>query len=104
MQRRKAANGVEFEMHVCVLGQECWCGAPVDTPCGQSATPSCWPMVSEALAVHPDQVEAARARAKRHGVSVEYMADGRAVLPDRNERRRLLRLEGFHDRQGGYGD
>jgi hypothetical protein len=49
-------------------------------------------------------VEQARERAKRHGISVEYRDNGQCVIPDRAERRRLLRLEGFHDRSGGYGD
>jgi hypothetical protein len=71
---------------------------------GRSCTTTCWPMVSDALAVHPKQVEQARERAKRHGISVEYRDNGQCVIPDRAERRRLLRLEGFHDRSGGYGD
>ena len=73
--------------------------APGGTP------PSGWPLVSDALAVHPDQIEQATARNRRHGVNVTYEpASGRAVIPDRGERRRLLRLEGCHDNQGGYGD
>ena len=67
-------------------------------------TPTCWPMVSEALAVHPKQVEQARIRNRRHGVAVDYLPDGRAILPDRGARRDLLRIEGFRDNNGGYGD
>ncbi len=63
-----------------------------------------WPMKSVALAVHPDQVAEANARNKKAGVNVTYESDGTAVIPDRGERRRLLRLEGYHDKQGGYGD
>jgi hypothetical protein len=63
-----------------------------------------WPQASVALAVHPDQVAEANERNKRHGVGVTYAADGTALVPDRAERRKLLRLEGYHDRQGGYGD
>lgn len=67
--------------------------------------PSCWPMRSEALAVHPDQVQEATEQLKRHGISgVRYEGDGTAVLQDRGARRELLRLEGMVDRQGGYGD
>jgi hypothetical protein len=65
---------------------------------------ACWPQESVALAVHPDQVAEANERNKAHGVNVTYKADGTAVVPDRGERRRLLRLEGYHDKQGGYGD
>jgi len=69
-----------------------------------SVSCSAWPMVSDALAVHPKQVEEANARNKRHGVNVQYLPNGQAVLPDRNERKKLLRLERYHDNDGGYGD
>ena len=72
--------------------------------CLMGHTTTCWPMLSEALAVHPTQIEQAMARNKRHGVNVTYTRDGRAILPDRGERKRLLRLEGFHDNQAGFGD
>ena len=66
--------------------------------------PGAWPIISDALAVHPSQVQQARERNKRHGVPVWYMLDGRAILPDRAARKKLLKLEGFHDNSGGYGD
>lgn len=66
--------------------------------------PSCWPMVSEALAVHAKQAEAANERARRHGINVHYDARGDCHIPDRNERKKLLRLERMHDNNGGYGD
>lgn len=75
---------------------------PIGVP--MVASPKCWPMVSEALAVHPDQVEEANARNKLHGITATYDADGFCHIPDRAERRRLCRLEGYHDRDGGYGD
>lgn len=69
------------------------------------STKTCWPMTSEALAVHPNQVAKANKRNKEHGVNVVYdPKTGCAVLPDRGERKRLLKLEGFHDNRGGYGD
>jgi hypothetical protein len=67
--------------------------------------PSAWPMISDALAVHPKQIEQAMERNKRMGVAgVEYLQDGRAVLKDRGMRRDLNRVEGFHDNNGGYMD
>jgi hypothetical protein len=72
--------------------------------CGNSHLSSCWPMYSEALAVHPDQIQQANERAKRHGLDVEYVKGGIAKIGSRNDRKRLLKLEGFHDNQGGYGD
>lgn len=73
--------------------------------CGGHA-PACWPMVSEAMAVHPDQVDEANARAKRHGLTgVKYQkGTGMVELSDRGSRRQLLRLEGYHDNHAGYGD
>lgn len=71
---------------------------------GAANLPQCWPMVSEALAVHPKQVQEANERNRKHGVSVTYDRKGMAVIPDRNERRKLLRLEGFHDNNAGYSD
>lgn len=52
-----------------------------------------WPIYSDALGVHPDQVAEATERNKRHGISVSYTPDGRAVLPDPANRRKLMRLE-----------
>lgn len=72
--------------------------------CLAAHTSKCWPMLSEAMAVHPDQIEEARARNRRHGVNVDYTKDGRAILNDRGQRRDLMKLEGFHDKHGGYGD
>ncbi len=69
-------------------------------------TPSCWPMRSEALAVHPEQIPDALERNKRHGVTgVSYDAQtGEAILADRRARCDLMKLEGCHDNNGGYGD
>jgi hypothetical protein len=62
-----------------------------------------WPKQCLALAVHPDQVDEANARNKEHGISVHYDAKGVPTLPDRNERRKLLKLEGLHDRHSFTG-
>jgi hypothetical protein len=70
-----------------------------------SQHPGCWPMQSDALAVHPNQIQEVMERNKRHGVHVEYNPqDGRAILADRGQRRDLKRVEGCHDNNGGYGD
>lgn len=61
-------------------------------------------MKSLALAVAPQQAEQANARAKRHGINVQYTRTGACIIPDRKERKKLLRLEGMHDNQGGFGD
>ncbi len=68
-------------------------------------SPACWPMLSDALAVHPKQIPAVMERNKQHGLHVEYNpTDGRPVLMDRGMRRDLMKLEAIHDNNGGYGD
>lgn len=68
-------------------------------------TPGCWPMTSEALAVHPDQVKEANLRNKKAGVAARYEeGTGACVIPDRKDRQKLLKLEGYHDKSAGYGD
>ncbi len=74
------------------------------TPRGHS--PSCWPMKSDAEAVHPRQIEAAMARDKRHGVTgVTYdPEDGRAIFADQGAKRDMMRLKRVHDNNGSYGE
>lgn len=75
-------------------------GAPL-----QSHTTTCWPMRSEALAVHPDQVTEANERNRKAGIAARYESGtGMCVIPDRADRKRLLKLEGMRDNHGGYGD
>ncbi len=57
--------------------------------------------------VHPEHAEASMAineRNARMGLSTYYEADGTAVIPDRAERTRLCKAEGFFDNDAGYGD
>ena len=65
-------------------------------PGGQCTTG--WPMNGVALAVHEKQVGEARARAKRHGISVDYKPDGTVVIPDQANYRKLCRLEGVRNK------
>ncbi len=62
------------------------------------------PLVSMALGVHESQVDEANARAKRHGLGVVYDKSGRCHIPDRSTRKKLIKLERYHDNNGGYGD
>jgi hypothetical protein len=60
---------------------------------------------SNALAVHPKQVAAANARAKRHGISAHYDKKGTVHVGSRREHEKLLKLEGMHcNEDGGKGD
>lgn len=66
--------------------------------CGNQS--AIWPMKSEALAVHPNQVAEANERNRKAGVSVTYEpGTGLAVIPSPHERRKLMKLEGVHDRR-----
>lgn len=63
-----------------------------------------WPMHSDALAVHPDQVQEATESARKRGVPTEYNAEGLPKLESRGHRRRLMKAYGYNDNDGGYGD
>lgn len=52
--------------------------------------------VSEALSVHPTEVEAARIEAKAIGVGVEYAPDGTATFRGTREKEKLMRHLGYH--------
>lgn len=66
--------------------------------------PACWPMLSDALAVHPSQAQAATDRNRKHGVPVSYdPKDGRAIIPDAGAYKKLRRLEGVHFNNSFYG-
>lgn len=62
------------------------------------------PLVSDALAVHPDQVAEARADALAKGVPVDFLPDGRPVFTSRAQRKAYCKAYGFFDRSAGYGD
>lgn len=66
--------------------------------------PMCWPMKSEALAVHPSQVAEATEAARAAGVPTEFLPDGRAVLRDRAHRKAFVAYNKAFDKSGGYGD
>lgn len=71
---------------------------------GTNAGGRAYPIMSEALAVHPSQREEAIAEAKRLGVPTEFTTRGEPVLTDPGHRKRYARALGFHDRNGGYSD
>ncbi len=55
------------------------------------------PVISDALAVHPAQIEEARARDKKHGLNVEYLPDGRPILTSQDQKRKMIRSLGYHE-------
>lgn len=62
------------------------------------------PKLSESLAVHPLDVQAASDHAKMHGVPTRFEADGRPVITSRAHQKALLKTLGFHNKDGGFGD
>lgn len=65
---------------------------------------SAWPLVSDALAVHPDQIPEAIESAKRKGVPTEFDKMGRPIFTSRAHRKSYCEKYHFFDRNGGYGD
>lgn len=65
-----------------------------------------WPMKSEALGVHPSQVNSAREHAKKIGIPTEYTNDGCPVFTSKSHRKRFCEHPTIrvYDRDGGYGD
>lgn len=71
------------------------------------------PLLSDALAINPSQIEEAQASDKKLGVPTEYVVDhdenghvcgARPKFISREHRRRYMQAYGFFDKQGGYGD
>lgn len=58
------------------------------------------PMTSNALKVHPDQVQEAKEFAKASGVPTDYTPDGRPIITSSRQFRRLAQIQGF--RHMGY--
>jgi len=67
-------------------------------------SPGNWPMVSESMAVAPDQIGEAVAHDRKLGVSVNYDPLGRPVFESAGQRKRYCEAHGVYDRNGGYGD
>jgi hypothetical protein len=61
------------------------------------------PWVSDALGVHPKQIEEAKARNKKHGLNIDYTPDGRPICTDSGQRRLLCKIEGVRQKNSYYG-
>lgn len=62
------------------------------------------PKLSEALAVHPKQVQEATDDAKKKGVPTEFAPDGRPVIRSRAHQKAYVKAYRFYNKDGGYGD
>ena len=95
------------EKHVCIYGQECWCGAPTETRklsdgrrvhvAGASGKAG-WPRESDAFGVHPEQVEDAHAESVALGVPTEFKPNGSAVINNESHQRALGKALKMHER------
>lgn len=64
-----------------------------------------WPLRSDALGCHPDQIKEFTADAKAAGLTgVSFDADGTCVVSTRRQRAQYAAMRGLHDKDGGYGD
>lgn len=68
-----------------------------------STAKSCWPIKSDALAVHPVDVAAAEADAKRKGVPTEFLPDGRPVIRSSEHQKRYIKAYRFFNRKDYSG-
>lgn len=93
--------GGRIHGHACKLCEMFETGS---TPLGHTA--GSWPIRSDALGCHPSQIAEIMERNKKAGVTgVSYdPADGTAIIDSRQERKKLIAAEGYHDKDGGYGD
>jgi hypothetical protein len=63
------------------------------------------PLVSEGMGVMKKQVPEMRAAIKKHNIKGVVVRDsGQLEITSRRGRRELLRMRGFHDSDGSYGD
>ena len=70
----------------------------------QDAGGEAWPMLSEAMGVHPSQIPEMRRQAKHRGVPTDFTPDGRVILRNRAHRKKFGEAFRFFDKDGGYGD
>ncbi|GIW60070.1 MAG: hypothetical protein KatS3mg087_1136 [Patescibacteria group bacterium] len=57
-----------------------------------------YPYYSDAMGVHPCQIEEAKRKLAKLGVRVEYTKDGRAIIESPTHRKQLAEAMGLHDR------
>ena len=75
--------------------------------CGQESTPSfraytkgraTYNYASDAMAVHPDQIQEAMEYGSKHGVKTDYTKDGQPIIRDRGHFKQHMKAHGFHER------
>jgi len=76
---------------------------PLDFSRGASSV-TLWnkPVVSNALACHPDQIPEIMERNRKAGVNIDYNSEGQPILRSSRDKLNLMRVENCHDRDGAY--
>lgn len=82
----------------------CWFCDSANLAAQQTPSPAGWPMVSDALAVFPEDVKAERAEAYRRGVPTEYTEQGQPIFTSSGHRAAYCRAMDVIDRNGGHRD
>lgn len=82
--------------HTCLYGKRC--KACKFQPAKEKFHKAQWPIWSDSLGVHPDQIPAAVAEGKRLGFSLEFRADGAVRVDSLQHQRELGKA------LGGYTD
>lgn len=93
MERRERPDGtLEHEGRTLRRAQDLeWSGVAVPASKG-------WPMSSDALAVHPDQVAEFSEDSRKRGVPTDFAPDGRCILTSKAHKDRYMRAYGYHDK------
>jgi hypothetical protein len=71
---------------------------------GYRDTPGNWPMTSDALACHPNQVAEFSRRAIELGVPTEYTKSGKPILTSKGHRNAYMNMRQAFDLDAGYSD
>lgn len=61
-----------------------------------------YPLLSDALGVHPDQRQEAYEHSVKHGCATSFVEDGRAEIRNEKHHNALKRSIGCYDRNAGY--
>lgn len=59
-----------------------------------------WPILSDALGVHPEQIPEAQRELQQHGIHAEFTPDGRMQIESRAHQKQILRATKFCDLAG----
>jgi putative FmdB family regulatory protein len=66
--------------------------------------PGNWPMKSDAMAVHPDQIGEAQESSVRKGVPTQFDRDGRPILTSAAHRKKFCEAYGYWAKNAGHSD